>query len=394
MSGRPIDDVLVVGGGIIGLAIAREAARAGLRVRLLEKGEIGREASSAAAGLLGPQLGAERPDPLLSLCLASRDLYPAFAREVADESGLDPALLDPGTLVVATGGGEAETLDRQCAFQRSIGLSAERVRGGELRRLEPSLSEDWVEGLYLPRDRSVDNVLLVQGLERAAERRGARLRRGARVDRLLVQDGRVVGVQAGPERLGAGAVVIAAGAWSGEIAGDGLAPVPSAPVRGQIVCLGPAAVPGRPLHAGDFYLVPRRDGRVLAGSTMERAGFDRRVTAAAIATLTAAAIALVPALRDAPFHSAWAGLRPATGDDLPAIGRGAAPGLLYACGHLRQGVLLAPVTAVVILRLLQGEDPGFDLAAFDPRRFQDVVTGGDRSPAPAAGVRARRGSPS
>src|SRR6266571_495342 len=123
MSGRPIDDVLVVGGGIIGLAIAREAAR---------------------------------------------DLYPAFAREVADESGLDPALLDPGTLVVATGGGEAETLDRQCAFQRSIGLSAERVRGGELRRLEPSLSEDWVEGLYLPRDRSVDNVLLVQGLERAA----------------------------------------------------------------------------------------------------------------------------------------------------------------------------------------------------------------------------------
>jgi len=394
MSGRPIDDVLVVGGGIIGLAIAREAARAGVRVRLLEKGTIGREASSAASGLLGPQLGADRPDPLLPLCLASRDLYAVFARQVADESGIDPALLDRGTLVVAARAGEAEALDRQCAFHRSIGLSAERVRGGELRRLEPSLREDCVEGLYLPRDWSVDNVLLVQGLERAAELSGARLERGVRVDRLLVENGRVVGVQAGSQRVGAGAVVIAAGAWSGEIAGDGLPPVPSVPVRGQIACLGPAAVPGRPLYSGDFYLVPRRDGRVLAGSTMERAGFDRRVTAPAIAALTAAAVALVPALRDAPFHSAWAGLRPATGDDLPAIGRGAAPGLLYACGHLRQGILLAPLTALVILRLLRGEDPGFDLTAFDPGRFQNRVTGAGLSPAPSVGARARRENPS
>ena len=346
MNGRPIDDVLVVGGGIIGLAIAREAARAGMRVRLLEKGAIGREASSAAAGLLGPQLGTDRPDPLLPLCLASRDLYPVFAREVADESGIDPALLDPGTLVVAARAGEAEALDRQCAFQRSIGLPAERVRGGELRRLEPSLRADCVEGLYLPRDRSVDNVLLVQGLERAAERSGAHLERGARVDRLLVANGRVVGVQAGPERVGAGAVVIAAGAWSGDIAGDGLPPVPSVPVRGQIACLGPAAV------------------------------------------------ALVPALRDAPFHSAWAGLRPATGDDLPAIGRGAAPGLLYACGHLRQGILLAPLTGLLILRLLRGADPGFDLTAFDPGRFQNRITGAGLSPAPSAGARARRENPS
>ena len=170
--------------------------------------------------------------------------------------------------------------------------------------------------------------------------------------------------------------------------------MPSAPVRGQIVCLGPAAIPGRPLYSDDFYLVPRRDGRVLAGSTMERAGFDKRVTASAIAALTAAAFALVPGLRDASFHSAWAGLRPATGDDLPALGRGAAAGLLHACGHLRQGILLAPVTALVILRLLRGEDPGFDLAAFDPRRFGTGVSGADRSPAPAAGARARRENPS
>src|SRR2546422_2185647 len=259
MTRGPLDDVLVGGGGIIGLAIAREAARAGMRVRLLEKGEIGREASAAAAGLLGPQLGADHADPLLALGLASRDLYPAFAREVEEESGIDPALLDQGTLVVARGGGEAEALDRQCTFQRSMGLPAERIRGEAVRHLEPSLSEECSEGLYLPRDRSVDSTLLVLGLERAAERRGARLQRGARVDRLVVESGRVVGVQAGSDRLRAGTVVIAAGAWSEEIAGDGLPPLPSAPVRGQIVCLGPAAAPRRPLYSHDFYLVPRRD---------------------------------------------------------------------------------------------------------------------------------------
>src|SRR6267143_2781176 len=238
MTRGPIDDVIVVGGGIIGLAIAREAACAGMRVRLLESGEIGREASSAAAGLLGPQLGADHPDPLLSLCLASRDLYPAFVREVAEESGIDPALLEEGTLVVARCGSDVEALDRQCAFQRSIGLSAERLRGEALRRLEPSVNEEWAEGLYLPRDRSVDSALLVRGLERAAERRGARLRRGARVARLVVESGRVVGVQARGDRVSAGAVVIAAGAWSEEIAGAGVPALPSHPVRGQIVCLG------------------------------------------------------------------------------------------------------------------------------------------------------------
>ncbi len=361
------DDLIVVGGGIIGLCIAREAARAGLRVRLYEKGEIGCEASTAAAGLLGPQIGVERPDPLLDLSLASRDLYPAFAREVGDESGIDPGFLERGTLVVARGG-ETGDLDRQCAFQRSIGLTVERVRGDDLRRLEPSLGEECSEGLYLPRDLSVDPALLMRGLERSAERRGVRLERRTRVDALLSEGGRVTGVRAADERVSGGAVVIAAGAWSGEIAG--VAPVPSAPVRGQIVCLGPAAAPGRPVYAADVYLVPRLDGRVLAGSTMERVGFDRRVTASGIAALAAAAIALVPSLGEAPFHSAWAGLRPATGDDWPALGHAAQPGLLYACGHLRQGILLAPITAVVTLRLLRGEEPGFDLTAFDPRRFR------------------------
>jgi glycine oxidase len=270
---------------------------------------------------------------------------------------------------VARRGAEAEELDRRVRFQLSLDLPAERLDGEALRLLEPSLHSDWCEALYLPRDVTVDNVLLMRGLERSARRAGARLQSGTRVDHLLVENGRVAGVAAGGDRLPAGAVVIAAGAWSGEITSPGLPPLPSHPVRGQIVCLGPAQAPAHSLFTGAFYLVPRRDGRVLAGSTMERAGFDASVTGSGLAGLSAKALALVPALADAPFHSAWAGLRPATPDGLPAIGRAIAPGLLYACGHLRNGILLAPITARVVTRLLRDEEPGIDLAPFDPRRF-------------------------
>jgi glycine oxidase len=369
MGQERIDDVVVVGGGIIGCAIAREAARAGLRVRLLEKSVIGGEASGAAAGLLSPQAEADRLDPLFQLCLASRDLFPDFARQVAEESGLDPALSERGTLVVARRGAEAESLDRRAFFQRSLGLAAERLGGEALRRMEPALHPDWSEGLYLPRDFTVDNILLVRALALAAARLGARLLSGARAERLVVESGRVVGVESGGERVRGGAVVVAAGAWSAEIAGPGVGPLPSHPVRGQIVCFGPSPVPAHPLFTHDCYLVPRRDGRVLAGSTMERAGFDKSVTGSGLAGLSASALALVPALSDAPFHSAWAGLRPATPDELPAIGRARTPGLLYACGHLRNGILLAPLTARVVTRLLADEDPGMDLSPFDPSRF-------------------------
>lgn len=375
MASRQVDDVIVVGGGIIGLSIAREAARSGLRVRLFDKGELGGEASSAAAGLLGPQIDLEEEDPLAALGLASRDLYPDFARSIAEESGLDPCLLERGTLVLARGAEEIRAIDRQASFQRSLGLQAERVGGEALRRLEPSLDPGLTEGLHLPRDWSVDNVLLVRGLGRSAERAGARLVEGTRIERLLVEGGRVTGVAAGAEAFRAGTVVIAAGAWSLEIGGDGVPPLPTRPVRGQMVCLGPSTVPVHPLHAASCYLVPRRDGRVLVGSTMERVGFDKRVTAGGLAALAAAAIALVPALADAPFHSAWAGLRPACEDSLPAIGGAGAPGLLYACGHLRNGILLAPITAQIVGRLLRGEDPGIDLARFDPRRFETPMGG-------------------
>ena len=361
-------EVVIVGGGIIGLAIAREAARAGMRVVLLERGTPGCEASSAAAGILSAQLEAEASDPLLSLCLASRDLYPEFARRVASESGLDPRLMDHGTMVVARGPEAARRLERQYAFQRAAGLPADLLDRDGARRREGSLAESVEAALFLPRDTSIDNALLVRALATAAAKAGARLRDGVTASRLVVESGRVAGIEAGGERLAARAVVIAAGAWTGSIAGEGIPSLPSHPVRGQMIALA-SSVPRHIVVDDACYLVPRHDGRVLVGSTMERVGFDKGVTAEAVAALTSAAIALVPALGAAVFREAWAGLRPATDDGLPAIGPGPAPGLFYACGHLRNGILLAPITARLVVALLRGEAPAIDLTPFDPRRF-------------------------
>ena len=364
-------DVLVVGGGIIGLAIAREAARAGLSVHLLERGQPGGEASGASAGMLAAQFEAESPGPLLSLCLASRALYADLLPAIQSESGVDPGLQQGGALLIARDPVAAERLERSYTFQRAAGLEVARLAREEVIDLEPALAASrWEIALRLPHDVSLDTTQLLRGLYLAALRAGAQVRTGAPAERLLVRNGRVVGAQAGSERFTAGAVVVAAGAWSGAVGGEGIPLLPTHPVRGQIVCLDPPAPIARHiLMTGSCYLVPRRDGRILTGSTMERVGFDKRVTASGIATLSSAAIDLVPALAQASFHSAWAGLRPATADDRPAIGHGPLPGLLYACGHLRNGIVLAPITARIIVKLLRGEEPGMDLAPFSPLRF-------------------------
>lgn len=367
-------DLLVVGGGIIGLSIAREAALSGLSVGLFEKGQPGQEASGASAGMLAAQLEAERPGPLLSLGLLSRALWPDFSRAVHAESGIDPEMTLEGTLVIAPDRATAAELERSFTFQQSAGLEVSRLERDVAMRLEPSLAASRCElALHLPRDVSLDPVLFLRGLHRAAIRAGVLMRTGTPVERLLARSGRVVGIESGGERHEATTTVLAAGAWSGGLGGEGIPPIPSHPVRGQIVCLDPSQPPIRHcLSTAACYLVPRRDGRILVGSTVERVGFDARVTAGAVAALTSAAIDLVPALAGAPFHSAWAGLRPATTDGLPAIGPGPLPGLLYACGHLRNGILLAPITARIVVRMLRGENPGLDLAPFDPRRFAPI----------------------
>jgi len=372
-------DVLVVGAGVIGLAIAREAARAGMSVRLFDRGEPGGEASGASAGILAAQLEAHEPGPMLPPALASRALYPALVAALRNESGLDVDLRRDGALVVARGAAMADELERAFHFQRAQGLAVERLDAAALRRAEPALTETALFGLRLPDEASLDPALLVRALRLAVERAGVDIAARTEVAALRVAGGRVTGVVSTDGAAHpAGAVVVAAGAWSGALAGPGIAPPPSEPVRGQIVAFAAPGLIRHVLHDGARYLVPRSDGRVLAGSTMERAGFDRRVTAEGLAHLAAAALALVPGLATAAFHSTWAGLRPAAPDGLPIIGPAAVPGLLYATGHLRNGIVLAPLTARAIVGMLREEGAvvdGVDLGPFSPLRFGGARAG-------------------
>jgi glycine oxidase len=382
------DDLVVVGGGIIGLAIAREAALAGMRVALLDRGLPGSGASTAAAGILSAQWEAGGPHPLLPLLLHSRALYPGFLRAVGREGGLAIAIRPAATIQVARTAAGMARLERHGAFQRSRGLPVERLSRRDLRRLEPGLADDFAGGLLLPRDGAVDTVRLLAALRRAAARAGVRIHQGTPATRILAARGRVTGVATGGRRFPAGAVVIAAGAWSGSLAPPGAPPLPAHPVRGQILCLRAGrAAPRHVIESEAGYLVPRSAGRVLAGSTMERVGFRKGVTASGIAGLARAAAAMIPALRDAGVDATWSGLRPATADGLPAIGAATVPGLYYAAGHLRNGIVLAPATARQVVRLLLGKGPEVDLEPFSPRRFAagPAVSGGRRRTGPWRG---------
>jgi len=378
-------DLVVIGGGIIGLAIAREAARAGLRVTVLDRGVPGGEASTAAAGILSAQYEAGGPHPLLPFLLHSRSLYPAFLRAVGREGGLEVRIRPAGTIQVARNGAEMARLERHFVFQRSMRLPVERLSRRRLLQIEPGLVPGLAGGLLLPRDGGVDSVRLLAALQRAAARAGVRIHAGTPATRLMVAGGAVIGVASGSRRFPAGAVVIAAGAWSGAFSPPGAPPLPAHPIRGQILCLRAGrAAPRHVIDSEAGYLVPRADGRVLVGSTMERVGFRKAVTASGLAGLTRVAAELVPGLRDTEIIGAWSGLRPATADGLPAIGAAEVPGLYYATGHLRNGIVLAPATARVVVRLLLGEPLEVDLEPFSPRRFSaaPAASGGRRRMAP------------
>jgi glycine oxidase len=360
--------VLVIGGGAIGLAVARAAARAGMSVRLLERGAVGGEASGASAGMLAAQLESHAPATLQALSLRSRDLYPGFVQEIEAESGVAIDLQKAGAILVACDASSAAEIEATHRVQRRGGLPGELLDGRGLRQREAAITERAVRGLHLPLEWSLDPPRLIRALRIAAERAGVELLERREVRRIDVESGRIAGVTtADGDRFATAQVVVAAGAWSGLL--DGVAAPPLEPVRGQIVCFDAPGLLRHVVADGAVYLVPRGDGRILAGSTMERVGFDRRVTASGLAGLASAAIELVPPLGSAAFRTAWAGLRPGAPDGLPLIGAGEIEGLFYACGHLRHGIVLTPITAQIVERLLRGAEPGVALEPYSPRRF-------------------------
>ena len=362
-------DVVIIGGGVIGSTIALRLAQRKLRVAVLEQSQPGQEASRAAAGILSPQAESGGPSPFFRLCQASRELYPSFAEELREATGMDVELRLDGVVAVAETEGEEAELDRRCAWQQEAGLSAKRLSAAELSELEPLLRPGLRGGLLFPSDGQVVAPLLTQAVVQAASQAGARFEAGNPARRVLHRDGRATGVETANGTVACARVVNAAGAWAGF---DPALPfaVPVRPVRGDLVALRGEPVPRHVIYSNRLYVVPRRDGRILLGATMELAGFDSAVRAAGVHRLIGESFHLIPALKSAAFDAAWAGLRPCAEDQLPVLGPTPIEGLTLATGHCRNGILLAPLTGQLTADLIVNGKAECDLSPFSVSRFR------------------------
>ncbi len=348
-------DVIVIGGGIIGLSLAIELRKRGVRVLIVERGEPGREASYAAAGMLA-DCGMEIPEPLQDLATASARMYPEFVHELQDVSGIHVDLRDQGTILFLPSVCDVEPLDFP-----TLPLLPER-----LVKLEPALADTNRPAIYL-KERSVDPRALTLTALEAAKHREVDFASGTEVTEILISQGKATGVATKRTTYRAPIVVNCAGAWAGQL---GPHRFPIRPVKGQMLSLVGEPVVGHVVRSSEVYLVPRSDGRLLVGATVEDAGYDKRTEIEAIQRMYQAALRLVPALGQMRRHEAWAGLRPGTPDDLPILGATSTLGYFVATGHFREGILLAPVTARVMAQVVMNEKPDYDLAAFSPERFQ------------------------
>jgi len=363
--------VLIIGGGVIGCSIAWRVARENNAVTLLERGRLGREASWASAGMIAPQAEAQAPGPFFQLCLRARETFEATLEMLKADSNIDPEYDREGILYLALNEQERDELQQRAQWLASAGGTIDELSVSAARQLEPAISPNAIYVLRMPLERRIENRRLTLAYASAAVAKGAVLLEGVSVKRVRVNAGRATGVTTNDGRdFEADVIVNAAGAWSGQIEGPGES-LGSYPVRGQIICFD-----GRPgqLHWSVFslggYLVPRRDGRILAGSTMEEAGFDKSVTLAGVAKITRAALEMAPALSELPLRESWAGLRPATRDFMPVLGPSpSVPNLFYAVGHFRSGILLSAITGEILSDLIQVRTPSIDLAPFSPQRF-------------------------
>lgn len=355
-------DILIIGGGIIGCALALELAEEKVTLVVVERGEPGSEASWAAAGMLAPGAEHQEHAAMVKLARASAGLYPGWVAKLAARTSLDLGYRTEGTLLVAFNEAEARVL---------AGAEGEQLRGDGLRQREPALSARIVAGVYLPDDHQVDNRFLFAALLDATRSAGVEFRTATTVREVLIESGRAVGVRlADGNRLDAGAVVNAAGCWAGQLGPEAARLAPTRPVRGQMVALRRE----RPLlrhvvRSARAYLVPRADGRLLVGSTMEDVGYDKSVTPGGLRRLLAGAREMVPAAAAMLFAEAWAGLRPDTPDHRPILGATDVEDFFVATGHFRNGILLAPVTARLLTEVILGRPPSLPLEPFSPLRF-------------------------
>lgn len=349
-------DVVIIGGGIIGLSVAFELAGRGASVRVYDTGEPAKAASWAAAGMLAPRTEHLTDDELRSLCESSLSRYPEFAAAVQDASGIDPHLRLDGILHTASSDEELANFARWSDDLSNDGYAADLLSREEALRMEPALGKHLTGALLVHGEGQIDNRRLGRALVRACEARGVRVHTGIESVSLECDSRRALGIRTNVGFVPAGAVVNAAGAWAAHIGGVPSNCIPPVrPVKGEMLAIEiPAGFMCHTTWIPRGYLVPRTGGRLLVGATASESGFEARVTAGGIGQLLAAAIAAVPALRDFSISETWAGLRPATPDERPFLGTTPLQGYFLACGHYRNGILLAPATARLLADALEG----------------------------------------
>jgi glycine oxidase len=367
-------DAAIAGGGVIGGAIALELARAGLRVAVLDRQQVGQEASWASAGILSP--APENPGmvTMVPLGKASLALYPEFVAQVEEISGKRTGFRPKGTLEALFSHDTKAELSTIIALHHGLGLKAEPLRAEDARELEPALSEEVEAAVLRPEEASVDNRTLTAAVLEAAQRSGAEIFSGSGAKAIWRERNRCAGLVLQNEKVESKWTVIAAGCFSATIEGIAVY-APVRPAKGQMAALRADDLKmERVLWSDKIYLVPRNDGRILAGATVEYAGFDKRTTAGGIEKILSAAIDLAPGLADARIEETWAGLRPDSPDHLPILGPADLDGLMLATGHFRSGILLAPVTARLVREWITEQRVSVEWERFSPLRFSGAAT--------------------
>jgi glycine oxidase len=368
-------DVAIAGGGLVGGAIAFELARAGLQVALFERQQPGEGSSWAAAGILSPAPENAGMISTVPLGRASLQLYPEFIAAVEEVSGQSVGYRARGTLEALFSTDAPEKLSTIIALHHGLGLKAEPVSAEDAREMEPALNPELEAAVFRPDEASVDNRALTKAVLAAAERCGVKIFTASKVQSIANIGGRYAGFLVDGEKVESRWSVIAAGCWSAEI--DGAARyAPVRPAKGQMVALRAKDFSiERVLWSDHVHLVPRNDGKILAGATVEYTGFEKNVTAGGLQKIIAAALQLAPALADAQIEETWAGLRPDAPDHLPIIGPTDLDGLVIATGHFRSGILLAPITAQLIREWITTHNVSVDWARFSPMRFGPMHVG-------------------
>ncbi|HXG84684.1 MAG TPA: glycine oxidase ThiO [Pyrinomonadaceae bacterium] len=370
-------EVLIVGGGVIGLSLARELYKKGVKkITILERGQTGKESSFAAAGMLAPHTETEKADDFFYFCRASNELYPDFAAELFEETRVDIELDRSGTLYLAFTENDSKEIRERFEWQRKSAFPVEYLSANDVRKSEPFVSPDAREGLYFPNDWQVENRKLLVALQKFAEFNRIAIYTKTEVRNLLTENGKIIGAETASQKFFAPTVVLTTGAWTSLLRLENQSlPLPKVePIRGQIISFRTAKrLFSRVIQTPRGYLVPRGDGRILSGATVEDVGFDKNLTESGIEFLRQNALEISPSLGNLEIYEKWAGLRPRAADDLPILGTPYKhENLFLATAHYRNGILLAPLTAKILAaKITENKDSKY-LEVFSPSRFKQL----------------------